>query len=81
MKKTEKQLVAEIDSLLVNISDNQLRNEIEKSFHEYRDVMYKRLLSCNQNLGHPAYMHSSSTSIGIDNLRNETFDFLEIPEN
>jgi hypothetical protein len=78
--KTEKELSLNIDGLLHKISNDNLRHEIKVAFHEYRDEMYKRLLNCNQNLAHPAYGHSSSTSIGIDNLRNETFDFLEIPE-
>lgn len=38
------------------------------------------LLKTTQNLGHPAYNHSSSTTIGIDNLREKAFDFLGIPK-
>lgn len=41
---------------------------------------YDLLLQTTQNLGHPAYGHSSSTSIGIDNLREKAFDYLEIPK-
>jgi len=78
--KKEKELTLKVDGLLHKISGDDLRANIKVAFHEYREEMYNRLLSCTQNLGHPAYGHSSSTSIGIDNLRNETFDFLEIPE-
>jgi hypothetical protein len=38
------------------------------------------LLQATQNLGHPAYNHSSSTTIGIDNLREKCFDFLGVPK-
>lgn len=38
----------------------------------------QHLLKATQNLGHPAYGLSSSTTLGIDELRNELFDFLEI---
>jgi len=38
-----------------------------------------KLLQATQNLGHPAYGLSSSTTFGIDELRDELFDFLEIP--
>jgi len=40
----------------------------------------KKLLQATQNLAHPAYGLSSSTTIAIDELRNELFDFLEIPD-
>lgn len=40
----------------------------------------KNLLRATQNLGHPAYGLSSSTTSGIDELREELFDFLEIPK-
>lgn len=38
------------------------------------------LLKTTQNLGHPSYGHSSSTTIGIDNLRESAFDFLGVPK-
>lgn len=38
------------------------------------------LLKATQNLGHPAYGLSSSTTIGIDELREECFDFMEFPK-
>lgn len=41
----------------------------------------EKLLKATQNLGHPAYGLSSSTTIGIDELREELFDFLEVPKN
>ena len=41
---------------------------------------YALLLEATQNLGHPAYNHSSSTTIGIDNLREKCFDFLGVPK-
>lgn len=50
------------------------------------DILYllketeQKLLQATQNLGHPAYGHSSATTIGIDELREELFDFLEIPK-
>lgn len=40
----------------------------------------KKLLQATQNLGHPAYGLSSSTTFGIDELREELFDYLEIPK-
>ncbi|WP_298845524.1 hypothetical protein [uncultured Clostridium sp.] len=39
-----------------------------------------KLLQATQNLGHPAYGHSTATTMGIDELRNELFDFLEVPD-
>lgn len=38
------------------------------------------LLQCAQNLGHPAYGHSLSSTIVIDKLRERAFDYLEIPK-
>jgi len=38
----------------------------------------QKLLEATQNLGHPAYGISSSTTISIDNLRENLFDYLEI---
>lgn len=40
----------------------------------------QKLLEATKNLGHPAYGLSSSTTFGIDELRDELFDFLEIPK-
>lgn len=41
---------------------------------------YELLLDVTRNLAHPAYGHSSSTTIAIDNLREKSFDYLEIPK-
>ncbi len=41
---------------------------------------YDLLLATTQNLGHPAYNVSSSTTIGIDNLRERAFDYCGRPE-
>jgi hypothetical protein len=38
------------------------------------------LLKTTQNIGHPAYNISSSTTIGIDSLREAAFDYLGIPK-
>ena len=38
------------------------------------------LLKATQNLGHPAYGLSSSTTFAIDDLREELFDYLEVPK-
>jgi selenocysteine lyase/cysteine desulfurase len=38
------------------------------------------LLKATQNLGHPAYGHSTATTMAVDELREELFDFLEIPK-
>lgn len=38
----------------------------------------QKLLQATKNLGHPAYGLSSSTTFGIDELREELFDFLEV---
>lgn len=38
------------------------------------------LLSAAQNLGHPAYGHSSGTTAYIDDLRNDIFDYLQIEQ-
>jgi len=37
----------------------------------------QKLLQATQNFGHPAYGLSSSTTIAIDELRSELFDYLE----
>lgn len=37
-------------------------------------------LQCIQNLGHPAYNVSSSTTIAIDDLREKAFDYLGVPK-
>lgn len=44
--------------------------------HETQELLY----NCALNLGHPAYGHSSSTSIAIDDLREKALDFLEVPK-
>lgn len=41
---------------------------------------YDLFLQCTQNLGHPAYNVSSSTTIGIDDLREKAFDYLGVPK-
>jgi hypothetical protein len=43
-------------------------------------VVGEKLFKVTQNLGHPAYGHSSATSIGIDELRNQMFDYLGVPQ-
>lgn len=40
----------------------------------------EHLLKVTLNLGHPAYGISSSTTDGIDKLREETLDYLEVPK-
>lgn len=40
--------------------------------------VYQLLLETTQNLGHPAYGQSSSTTIAIDSLREGSFDFLRV---
>lgn len=77
--KTEKQMSMDVVAVLIKIPNADLSDKIKVAFSNYRDEMYERLLECTQNLGHPAYGHSSSTTIGIDELREKTFDFLEIP--
>lgn len=55
----------------------------EKQANAWRtdlEPTYNLLLEVTRNLGHPAYNHSSSTTIGIDNLRNTAFEYLGIPE-
>lgn len=39
----------------------------------------EKLLQATRNLGHPAYALSSSVTFAIDELREELFEFLEIP--
>lgn len=46
---------------------------------EKQKQVYDLLLEATQNLGHPAYNQSSSTTIAIDSLRERLFDFLEVP--
>lgn len=50
------------------------------SLVEHALDLQDRLLKATQNLGHPAYGLSSSTTFGIDELREELFDFLEVPK-
>jgi len=40
----------------------------------------QKLLQATQNLGHPAYGLSSGTTSAIDELREELFDYLEVPK-
>jgi hypothetical protein len=47
-----------------------------KAVIETQNLLYE----CAKNLGHPAYNHSSATSIAIDELREKALDFLEIPK-
>lgn len=56
--------------------ENATREEILSLLKETE----QKLLQATKNLGHPAYGHSSATTIGIDDLREELFDFLEIPK-
>jgi hypothetical protein len=50
------------------------------AWRESTKEIYELLLATTQNLGHPAYGLSSSTTIGIDELRERAFDFLEVPK-
>lgn len=55
----------------------------EKQADAWREAAKKpweMLLRTTQNLAHPAYGHSSATTIGIDELREEAFDYLGIPK-
>lgn len=52
------------------------KEEIFKALQETET----KLLEATRNLGHPAYGHSSATTIGIDELREQLFDFLEVPK-
>lgn len=55
----------------------------EKQVNAWRkaaEIPYNKIFELTQNLGHPAYGQSSSTTIGIDNLRNSTFDYLGVPD-
>lgn len=78
--KTQKELAINIDGLLSKVSNDNLRHELRVAFSQYREIMSKMVYDCAINLAHPAYSHSTSTSIGIDNLRERALDFLEIPK-
>lgn len=81
--ETAKQLRENVNMAFTSLRlevDGSIVNDIKKRFDNYADKMEEKLLATTQNLGHPAYGHSSSTSIGIDNLREETFDFLSVPK-
>lgn len=81
--ETAKQLREKINKSFMALRlevDGSIVDDMKAKFDDYADNMEKRLLSTTQNLGHPAYGHSSSTSIAIDNIRNESFDFLEVPD-
>lgn len=56
--------------------ENASREEILSLLKETE----QKLLQATRNLGHPAYGISSGTTLGIDDLREELFDFLEIPK-
>jgi len=42
---------------------------------------YNMLLATTRNLGHPAYGQSTATTMAVDELREEAFNYLEIPRN
>ena len=55
---------------------NSTQHEVLEALRETEE----KLLQATRNLGHPAYGLSSSTTIVIDELREELFNFLEIIE-
>lgn len=62
------------------MKSEKLQNSSKEEILQTLKETETRLLKATQNLGHPAYGHSSATTIGIDELRDELFDFLEIPK-
>lgn len=79
MNPLKKEMQKGINALRLELHPD-IVDDIQKRFDAYATDIEKRLLECCQNLGHPAYNHSSSTTISIDNLRDRTFDFLDIPD-
>jgi len=59
-----------------NNVDNLSKEEVVELLKETE----QKLLQATQNLGHPSYEYSYSTREAIDQLREECFDFLEIPK-
>lgn len=62
------------------MKSEKLQNATKEEILEVLVETEKKLLQATQNLGHPAYGLSSSTTFGIDELREELFDYLEIPK-
>lgn len=63
------------------MKSEKTENMTKEEIVELLKTTEKHLLHATQNLGHPAYGLSSCTTFGIDELREELFDFLEIPKN
>jgi len=60
------------------MKSEKLENSTQKEVLNVLKQTEKKLLEATRNLGHPAYGISSSTTIVIDELRNELFDYLDI---
>ena len=62
------------------MKSEKLKNAPQSEVLEVLIETEQKLLKATQNLGHPAYGLSSSTTFAIDELREELFDYLEIPK-
>jgi len=62
------------------MKSEKLQDASKEEILEVLKETEKNLLKATQNLGHPAYGISSGTTSGIDTLREELFDYLEIPK-
>ena len=62
------------------MKSEKLHNAPQSEVLEVLIETEQKLLKATQNLGHPAYGLSSSTTFAIDELREELFDYLEIPK-
>lgn len=80
MKNLKREMELLLSSLTMNSTEEGLANDIKNKFNEYSVDIEKRLLQCALNLGHPAYGISSSNTIAIDELREQTLDFLGVPK-
>ena len=62
------------------MKSEKLKDASKEEIFEALQQTEQHLLNATRNLGHPAYNVSSGTTFAIDELREELFDFLEIPK-
>lgn len=78
-KTIKQEMLISLNAMFIAVPED-IANDIKNKVLLYTDQLEALLLTATQNLGHPAYNHSSSTTIAIDEIREQLFDFLNIPK-
>jgi hypothetical protein len=79
MNPLKKEMQRGLNALYLEVPKS-IVDDVQKRVNAYVDDIEAKLLACCRNLGNPSYGHSSSTTIEIDEIREEMFDLLDIPK-